>query len=343
MSSRNSRAEWKRMTAQYPEANFLQSPAWQRMNELVGHKVIVKADNEAWCLMIVKNAKRGRYLEIPGGPLVDWNDAAQVERVFRQIRETARREQCVFIRLRPQLRRSAENEARLKKLGARTAPMHLHAEHTVIIDLEASEEQLLKNMRKQTRYEVRRAEKLGIKVEWGNSEELFREFHAAQTETAARQHFVPPDLQTLLAEREAFSRDGDHARLYVARTAEGDAVAYGLVLIDGAEAEYFEAASTELNRKLPGAYGLQWQVMRDLKALGVKRYNLWGIAPLKVGHKGQHVVADAKHRYAGVTTFKTGFGGEIVEYVPAQDIVVKHIRYGVNWLIETIRKKKRHL
>lgn len=334
-----SQAEWTKVAERYPEANFLQSPAWQRMNELVGHKVVVAEDDETWCLMIVKNAKRGRYLEVPGGPLVDWGDEAQVERVFRQIRETARREKCVFVRLRPQLERSAENEARLKKLGAKLAPMHLHAEHTVIIDLEASEEQLLKNMRKQTRYEVRRAEKMGVQVEWGNSEELFREFHEVQAETAARQHFVPPDLKTLLAERTAF---GDHVRLYVARTAEGEAVAYGLILIDGVEAEYFEAASTELNRKIPGAYALQWQVMRDLKALGIKRYNLWGIAPPEA-MRGAHDNVKSPHRYAGVTTFKTGFGGKVIEFVPAHDIVIKRLRYSVNWLIEAIRKKKRHL
>ncbi len=333
--------KWQQIQVRFSEANFLQSPAWQKMNELVGHKVIIDANDDTWCLMIVKDAKRGRYLEVPGGPLVDWGDEEQVRRVFRRIRETARLEKCVFVRLRPQLERNAENEARLETLGARKAPMHLHAEHTVIIDLTESEEQLLKNMRKQTRYEVRRAEKLGIRVEWGNSEELFREFHAVQAETAARQKFVPPDLKTLLAEREAF---GEYARIYVARTAESEAVAYGLVLIDGIEAEYFEAASTELNRKIPGAYALQWQVMRDLKTLSVRRYNLWGIAPLKVtGGKGQHVVADSRHRYAGVTTFKTGFGGEVIEYVPAQDIIIKRMRYGVNWLIETARKKKRHL
>jgi len=335
--------QWTKIQDRYPEANFLQSPAWQKMNELVGHKVLIDASADTWCLMIVKNAKRGRYLEVPGGPLVDWENEEQVRRAFGKIREVAKQEGCVFVRLRPQLRRNAENEARLEALGARKAPMHLHAEHTVMIDLTKSEEQLLKDMRKQTRYEVRRAAKLEMRVEWGNSVELFQEFHAVQAETAARQHFVPPDLPTLLAEREAF---GPNARLYVARTAEGDAVAYGLVLIDGAEAEYFEAASTELNRKLPGAYALQWQVMRDLKALGVKRYNLWGIAPLKnVGGTGksQHATPDPQHRYAGVTTFKTGFGGEVVEYVPAQDIVIKPIRYGINWLIEVIRKKKRHL
>lgn len=331
--------DWQQATKFYPEANFLQAPAWGKMNELIGHKVTVEYNvndengeaSEAprfWCQMIVKNAKRGRYLEVPGGPLLDWNDEAAKKLVFAKIREIAQREKCVFARLRPQLR--VGELAKLDNLGLRKAPMHLHAEHTVILDLTKGEDELLADMRRQTRYEVRRAGKLGIKVGWSDDEAIFREFQAVQAETAKRRHFVPPDLKTLLAEREAF---GKQARIYVAETTEGERIAYGLILIEGAEAEYFEAASTELNYKLPGAYALQWQVIQDLKRLGIKRYNLWGIAP----HGQKH------HRYAGVTTFKTGFGGEIVEFVPAQDLVVKRFKYLFNLAVETIRKKRRHL
>ncbi len=52
------------------------------------------------------------------------------------------------------------------------------------------------------------------------------------------QHFIPPNLKMLLAEREAFGKD---ARLYVTKTPEGEAVAYGLILISGDEAEYFRS------------------------------------------------------------------------------------------------------
>lgn len=281
-----------------------------------------------WCQMIVKDAKRGRYLEVPGGPLLDWNDRALVEAVFAKIKTIAEAQNCVFVRLRPQL--PAPELSKLDGLGLQKAPMHLHAEHTVILDLTKSAETLLKEMRRQTRYEVRRAEKLGLTVDWSDTEAAFQEFHEVQAQTAQRQHFIPPDLKTLLAERTAF---GANARLYQARTAEGEPVAYGLIMIDGNEAEYFEAASTELNHKLPGAYALQWQVIQDLQRLGLKRYNLWGIAPAN----------QPEHRYARVTTFKKGFGGEVVEFVPAQDLVIKHNRYLVNQAVETIRKKVRHL
>ena len=315
----------------YPEANFLQSPAYGKMNELLHDKAIARDfDGAGYALMIVRNAKRGRYLEIPCGPLTDWQDKKAVKKVFEEIVKTGKEERCVFVRIRPQLPATAENLAMLEKLGLKKSPMHLAAEHTVMLDLKKSEEELLADMRRQTRYEVRRADKFGIKVEKSDSEEIFKEFHKVQAETAKRQGFVPPNLKTLLAEREAFLKNID---IYIAKTAEGEPIAYGLIIRAGKEGDYYEAASTDLNRKLPGAYALLWKAMRDLKAEGYDRFNLWGIAPPN----------QPNHRYAGVTTFKTGFGGEVVEYVPAHDIVLSKVGYLKDYIVEAARKKRRHL
>lgn len=322
---------WADIVKKYPEANFLQSPEYGKMNELLGYKVIVEDfGGKGWAQMIVRDAKRGRYLEIPCGPLIDWDDKKLAKKVFVIINGIARREKCVFVRIRPQLMANRKNLQILADLGLKKSPMHLAAEHTVMIDLTKTEDELLANMRRQTRYEVRRADKLGIKVEKGRSEALFKEFHKVQAETAKRQNFFPPDLKTLMAEREAF---GENIDIYVARTEEGEAVAYGLIIHDKHEGDYYEAASTMLNRKLPGAYALLWRAMRDLKADGCKRFNLWGIAP----------AGQPNHRYAGVTTFKTGFGGEVVEYVPAHDLVISRVGYLKDYIVETARKKRRHL
>lgn len=322
---------WKEVVKRFPEANFMQSPIYGKMNELLKNKVIVEDfDEQGYAQMIVRNAKRGRYLELACGPLLDWNDKKVVGPVFQRIGEIAKQERCVFVRVRPQLKRTEKNMALLKSLGLKESPMHLAAEHTVMIDLSQSEEQLLSGMRRQTRYEVRRAERLGIKVTRDNSEDIYKEFHQVQAETAKRQGFIPPNLDTLMAEREAFGKDAD---IYVAKTPEGESIAYGLIVREGNEGDYYEAASTLLNRKLPGAYALLWQAMKDLKAEGYKRFNLWGIAP----------AGQPNHRYAGVTTFKTGFGGEVVEYVPAHDLVISHTKYLKNLVVEKVRKKRRHL
>lgn len=322
---------WQEVIKKFPEANFLQSPAYGKMNELLDAKVIEEDFGEKGrTLMIVRNAKRGRYLEIPCGPLLDYKDKKTVKVVFEKIAEIAKKEKCVFVRVRPQLLNTPENLKLLAELGLKKSPMHLAAEHTVIIDLTKPEDELLANMRRQTRYEVRRAAKQGITVEKSQSEEIFKEFRKVQAETAKRQGFVPPNLKTLMAEREAF---GDNIAIYVAKTDEGKPIAYGMIIKDGKEGDYYEAASTELNRKMPGAYALLWQVMKDLKAEGYERFNLWGIAP----------AGQPNHRYAGVTTFKTGFGGEVVEYVPAHDLVIAKMRYAADFAFETLRKKRRKL
>ena len=323
--------KWQKIVEMYPEANFLQSPDYAQMNTVLNNKIIVEDfSGKGLALMIVRDAKRGRYLEVPCGPLIDWKDEKLVKTAIEQIKEVAQTEKCVFVRIRPQLLASKESLALLAKYGLKPSPMHLAAEHTVMINLKEPEEKLLANMRRQTRYEVRRANKLGITVERGNSEELFKEFHEVQLNTAKRQAFVPPSFETLMAEREAFS---NRAHIYVAKTNEGEAIAYGLIIVGGHEGDYYEAASTDLNRKLPGAYALLWKVIRDLKADGLERFNLWGIAP-----KNQ-----PNHRYAGVTTFKTGFGGEIVEYVPAHDLVISKVGYLKDLVVEKARKKRRHL
>ncbi|MBQ3452654.1 peptidoglycan bridge formation glycyltransferase FemA/FemB family protein [Candidatus Saccharibacteria bacterium] len=334
MNSLASAEEWQKVVKKHPEANFLQSPTYGKMHTIIGEKVILEDfDGGGWALMIIHDAKRGRYMEIPCGPLLDWGDLKQTKKIFGLIRDIAKKEHCVFVRVRPQLPATSDNLQLLASLDLKKAPMHLAAEHTVMIDLTKTEEELLAAMRRQTRYEVRRADKLGIRVSRDDSKDCFREFHSIQVETAKRQGFVPPSLNTLFAEREAFLGS---AWIYKATT-DIDGVqkpmAYGLIIGDGLEADYYEAASTDLNRKLPGAYALLWQAMRDLKKAGYQRFNLWGIAP----------AGQPNHRYAGVTTFKTGFGGEVVEYVPAHDMVISRMRYLKDLVVEKARKKRRHL
>ena len=70
-----------------------------------------------------------------------------------------------------------------------------------MIDLTKTEEELLSDFRRQTRYEVRRAEKLKIKViDETNSPNIIQEFHNVQLQTAKKtKKFIPPTLRELEA------------------------------------------------------------------------------------------------------------------------------------------------
>ena len=310
--------------------NFLQSKQWYEVNKSIGHKpIFLMFSEKSYCLAIIKDAKRGRFLEIPCGPILDYQNRNELELAMAEIYRYAKQNNCVFVRFRPNLEETPENRTLIESLPSLSASYFLHAENTIFVDLTQSEEDLLKNMRRQTRYEVRRSEKLNFKVEKFNTPEILREFHQIQAETAKRQGFIPPRRKDLNAYAKAFGSD---LQIYRA-TLDGKPVAYGLVLTDALEGDYFEAASTELNYKFPGAYALQWHVMKDLKKQGKLRYNLWGIAP--AGQKN--------HKFAGVTTFKSGFGGEKFDYLHAHDLPVKKLHYGLIRLVEDARRKKRHL
>ena len=319
----------------HPEANFLQTSAWGKVYEIDGETVFyrgVKKDDAlvASALIILKPAKRGRYLEIPGGPLLDWDKDKKTLKFFLdEVRKMAIEHKCVFVRMRPNIYDTPEHEKLAQEMGLVRSPMHLHAEHTVMLDLTKTEDELLADMRRQTRYDVRRSAKLGIKVDYDNSKEAFDAFYDIQLKTAERQGFIPSSRKFIQAQREAF---GDNARIYTA-SLDGTVLAKGLILLQKPEAIYHEAASTDEGRKLPGAHALQWQIIKDAKEMGLKRYNLFGIAPPNSPH----------HRYAGVTTFKCGFGGEQVTFMPAQDLPVKKLHYKAVHTLEEIRKKRRHL
>jgi lipid II:glycine glycyltransferase (peptidoglycan interpeptide bridge formation enzyme) len=118
----------------------------------------------ALALVVAENAKRAKYLTIAGGPLLNWqNNDRQliIQSLLDYLKKIAEDEKISFLRLRPQVLSTPELHNFFKQLGFQQSPMHLTADLTLQLDLSQSEEALLAQMRKNTRYEIRRAQKIG--------------------------------------------------------------------------------------------------------------------------------------------------------------------------------------
>lgn len=302
--------------------NFLQSAEFAKWRELCGDEVVEVAGN----YMVIKNAKRGRYGEIAGAATSD------IPAFTLGVKRAAEHAGCVYVRVRPQILADSVSLRAFSAAGFKPAPRHLYAENTVILDLSKSEEELLAGMRKQTRYEIKHLDRHPnlevscIRFDDDASIPSWQDFINLQISLAERQGFVPSSRDELLNLRKAFS---DKALLYIAKN-EGKTLAYALVIMSDSEADYFEAASAEEARSVPVAYALQWRIIRDMKAGGLKHYNLFGIAP----------EGAINHRYSKLTTFKRGFGGEIVNYLPAQDLPIQKSRYFWLHLYELSEKRR---
>lgn len=321
--------EWSSHIARYPEANFLQSWEWgeahrEMGHEIIHHKLVIDDEVQGLVLGIIRDARRGRYLEIAGGPLIDWSAHIVVRDMLAHIMAHAEAKGCVFVRIRPQ-----GSDIDLASYGGRLAKMHLHAEHTNILDITPDPETLLERMRQQTRYEIKRVPKRDLVVSVEHSADALERFTQMQAETAARQHFIPSSPRFLASCQTAF---GSSMSIYETRK-DGELLNSALVINWGNEADYFEAASSPDARKEPGAYAILWQAINDAKGAGLSRFNFWGVAPND----------NPRHRYAKVTTFKRGFGGEDVAYTHAHDFVIKPLAYTKNWIVESLRRKKRNL
>lgn len=327
---------WESFVLSFSNSNFLQSWYWGEFHNSLSHKIyrdgIYKGDVLVGvALYIVEKAKRGKYIIVPGGPLIDWTDGDVVAQTILRIKEIAKLEKAVFVRVRPQLEDTEENHVLFKKLGFRIAPTHLHAELTSELDLSLSEDDLLKNMRKQTRYEIKKGEKLGIVVSETTDPNTIKDFYDIQLKTATRQKFVPFSYDFLHKQFQVFSNAG-LAKLYTAKF-EDKILAQAFIIFYGHEGAYHYGASTEDGRQYPGAYAVLWKAIRESKRIGLKSFNFWGVAP--EGHKN--------HRFYPISIFKRGFGGKDKAYIHARDLVIDMPRYFVAFMVEYIRKLRRRL
>ncbi len=330
---------WEQFVSSRPEANFLQSYNWGQFQQKLDKQVfpiavLNKQGRQAAAAMTIKEAaKRGDYLTVAGGPLLDWSapDLNQIlKTLFKHLKQTAKQEDCWFVRIRPQVEESEKTKKIMKRFGLQSAPMHLTADLTLELNLEQSEQELLMQMRKNTRYSVRKAEREGVQVETTADLDFMQKFYDYQLYLAKKHDFVPFSYDFLSKQFETFKQD-DQALLFNAYH-EKDLLASAYILFYNQEAVYHYGISTPKNRKLPGSYAVLWAAILEAKKRGCKTFNFWGIAPKD----------EPDHRFAGVSIFKRGFGGEEVQYLPAHDLAV-HPFYWFTRAFEMWRKKKRNL
>ncbi|MEK9135334.1 MAG: peptidoglycan bridge formation glycyltransferase FemA/FemB family protein [Patescibacteria group bacterium] len=314
--------EWEEFWVGQKEKTFLQSWNWGEFQKMMGGKI--------WRLdgaMAVKvKAKRGTFLLIQHNVVIS-------EILLDELKKIAREEKCDFIRIVPLLIKDEENIKIFKKLGFREAPIHANAyEATWKLDITPSEENLLGNMRKTTRYLIKQAEN-NPDIEIERSERLseLEAYQKLNKEVGKRQKFVPFSDEYIKNEFEIFAKNGQAIWLF--GKYKGEVAAGALLIFWSGIGFYHQAASLPKYAKLSIPYLLQWEAIKEAKRRGCKLYDFWGFTdPVKY----------PKHPWAGPTLFKMGFGGKAYEYIKTQDYPLSKKYWLIN-IFEKIRKVKRGL
>lgn len=146
-------------------------------------------------------------------------------------------------------------------------------EYTCVIDLENSEEDILANMKQKGRYNIRLAEKKGVKIEQVEKNPYNAEiFYKLISETTTRNNFAGNTLQYY----QIFLKSLKNSQLFFAYYQQKVIAAGIFVVYDDVMIYYYGASSSEY-RNLMSPYLLQWTAIQHGKKRKCKTYDFLGI------------------------------------------------------------------
>jgi lipid II:glycine glycyltransferase (peptidoglycan interpeptide bridge formation enzyme) len=330
----NDQKKWDKLVEEMAPNSFLQAYFWGTCNASETTTIYRKAMEVegkilSVCQYFVVNARRGKYLLVPHGPVFAKTKETVLDEWVQFFKKEGKAHKVDFIRLAPMVEDTAPNQHRYSRLGFRKSPIHMFAELTSIVDLTASERDIQLGMRKTVRQMIKKAQKLvdsgDITITYPSTlqDDMYKVFQS----TAQRGGFVPVSRKFLQSEVDSCLKN-NHGKA-IAIYYKGELVSWGLVVLYANKAYYHQGGNI-LMKNVPSAYLLHWLGMVEAKKAGCDTYDFWGVGP-----KGQE-----SHPWNTISQFKRGFGGDDYQRMHALDMPLR-LKYRITWIIERIRSIRR--
>jgi peptidoglycan pentaglycine glycine transferase (the first glycine) len=312
-----------------PGAHLLQSYRWGELQQRFGWEVDrrrVDVDGATVPVSIMTTptlTPGGRWGYVPKGPAVP---AEKLARTLSAMAPLTQALDLAYLRVEPDV------DAGFSAPSPWRAAPATQPEHTSVIDLRQSAEELLAGFKPKTRYNIRLAEKKGVRVEVSDDAGAFATLAEA---TSARHRIQLADEPYYRAVLELLGAD-DMAWLLLAyhHDESSDPLAGIVVTRFHGRATYLFGASRRAGRELMPAYLLHWAAIQQLKAKGDHEYDLWGTPPPDAG---------PDHPWAGLRQFKSGWNGRDVTFAGAYDVVTNVTTWRADRALAKIRGNVRRV
>lgn len=222
---------------------------------------------------------------------------------------------AIMIKFEPNARGIGEMEHFKKDL--RFVPgKPLFTKYSFVLDINKSEEELLKGMHQKTRYNIRLAEKRGVLIVEDNSLEAFEEYWKLTEETTKRQGFYS---HTKSYHQKMFNVMTKSGKGHLLKAVYKDEViTTWMIFILNNKIYYPYGASSTKHREVMANNLMMWEVIKLGKKNKCTSLDMWG----SMGPE-----PDANDPWYGFHKFKQGYGGELVEFLGTYDLVISSIGY----------------
>jgi lipid II:glycine glycyltransferase (peptidoglycan interpeptide bridge formation enzyme) len=351
---------WNQLVSQLPNPHFLQTYEWGQVKAQYGwipyyavwtddgnfhvtanYQLPITNHCLAAALILKRQvltrgfAARLCILYSPKGPLLDWSNVSLRTRVLNDLQAFAKKQGAIFLKIDPDvaLGRGVPNSAEdvldetgqavtseLARRGWGASSEQIQFKNTVLVDLSASEEELIMRMKSKTRYNIRLAEKKGVVVRIGTMGDLSM-LYKMYAETSVRDGFVIRDESYYQTVWKLFITNYQllitPSAIPLIATVDNEPVAAIFLFMFAGRAYYVYGMSRNVHREKMPTYLLQWEALKRAKAAGCSVYDLWGAPD----------VFDESDSMWGVYRFKEGLGGEVVRTLGAYDFAPNKLWY----------------
>ncbi len=335
------------------QGSFLQSWEWGEFQENFGKKVFRFAADD-FAAQFIANKIPGVYKfywHCPRGPVMGIkNQESGIKDIIEEVKKTAGKE-VIFFRLGPECildcHSGLDPESRpgsrikcgmteeLKKNGFKQLPYDIEPSQTLILDLNKSEEELLAQMHEKWRYNIRLAERKGVKVKMifaqdSDFEKYFEEFYKLIDQGTSERKNIRHYPKEYYRQQLTINNQQLKFALFIAEY-ENKVIAANIVVLFGNKATYLHGATSSEHREVMAPHLLQWEQIKYAKAQGCSEYDFWGIV-------NEHTLDKRGKSWEGFTRFKKGFGGKEVNYVGYFDYPLNKPWYFLYRLVQKFRR-----
>ena len=308
-------ADWEQWIARLPDAHILQTAQWGDLKSAFHWepvRVLVEAPGQGslGAQILFRRLPFGLQMGyIAKGPLgagIDvWSGSPVWDTFQAELDAVCRQRKAVFLKVEPDLWQTQSSDRDPVPQGYRSSSHSIQPPHTILVDLDGSEDQLLARMKQKTRYNIRLAQKRCVLVHPSSDLDTFYRLMAT---TGARDAFGVHSLEYYRRAYELFHPYGKCELLMASY--EGQPLAALMGFIQGERAWYFYGASSDAHRELMPTYLLQWDAMRWARSLGCHQYDLWGVPDASEDDLEANFTERSDNLW-GVYRFKRGFGGHL--------------------------------
>jgi lipid II:glycine glycyltransferase (peptidoglycan interpeptide bridge formation enzyme) len=304
--------DWDALVAANPDGgHMLQTRAWGEAKRRWGWQPVYRvAELEAGTpgrrIAVLFLRRRvpglGWLWYCPKGPGV-----VSVAQLRRVLADRSSLEGAFAVEVEPEIADTPENRSALEDLGLRKVEDVQIARATLCVDLSADEDAILASFRPKTRYNVRLAARRGVSVSTVPCEpDAVAAMHRLMGMAFRHAGLPLRPLPYYAAYWRLFEASGQGA-LFLARLGE-EVLAGAYVVWFGEKGWYKDGGSSPRHREVMAPHLLQWEVMRFLRARGVRSYDLFA-APRRAD------LDDPANPVRGLWQFKSGFSEDLREFV----------------------------